>query len=133
MNVKYGLLVYLLLTVIGSCQSPNNRTDELDLSWMANELQLSDQQREAFDQIIGAFHEEAIPLLKNQRDTKNRIYQLLSEDPSFTAEVGKLATSLGPTSVTLQEHLIDLYLGLISICEEDQKAKLFPLFTRLSL
>ncbi len=118
---------------IASCQTPPNVTDQLDLSWMADELGLSDQQREAFDQIIGSFHQAAIPLIKDQRDTKNRIYQLLSEDPSFTAEVGKLATSLGPTSVTLQEHLIDLYLGLISICEEDQKAKLFPIFTRLSL
>ncbi|NPA67529.1 MAG: periplasmic heavy metal sensor [Chlorobi bacterium] len=97
-----------------------------------NELNLNIEQHRKFRQFRQEFHAKANIITAEMQKKRNEMLNELAEENSDTAHLHKLAEELGDLHEDLKHLTFEYYLNMKSICNAEQKEKLFEIFKSMT-
>ena len=149
-NTLIWIIVILLvanLTTIGSIiyhayfqQNISQITQEKQIEipnshlgrFFRDELNLTKEQHQQFRKLRQKFHVEANVKTAKMQVKRNEIMLELGKEKSDTIYLNGLAKDIGDLHEELKHLTFDYYLDMKSICDEEQKGKLFQVFSAMT-
>lgn len=136
------LLILLNLTIVGTILYNKNEVtnykvqDKKEIIMPTNhlgyffkkELNLSNKQQRAFQNIRHQYHQNSDIILKKMEKNRNDLLIELGKEKSDSIILNRLSKDLGFLHTELKNLTIQYYLDMKEVCNEKQKVKLFQTF-----
>ncbi len=145
-NILIWIIILLSvsnLTIIGTIvykvyfQSPkieSNQTNKIQVPnqrlgrFFRQELNLSFEQHRQFRSFRHKFHKQANGITFKMMQKRNEMLTELGKEQSDTVRLHQLAKEFGVLHEQLKHCTFEYYLNMKSVCNEQQKEKLFEIF-----
>ena len=131
-----GTIIYK--TYFNQNISQNNPTEQIEIPnshlgrFFRDELNLSNEQHQQFRVLRQDFHTNANVLTSEMQVKRNEIMFQLGKEKADTVYLHTLAKEIGNLHEDLKHLTFEYYLDMKSICNEEQKDKLFQIFNTMT-
>ncbi len=112
----------------GQIQVPNDHLGR----FFRDELNLTYEQHQQFRVLRQKFHSDANAITDEMQVNRNEIMFELKKSKSDTAYLHMRAKDIGKLHEELKHKTFEYYLGMKNICNDEQKRKLFMIFSSMS-
>ena len=112
----------------GQIEIPNTHLGR----FIKNELNLTYEQHQQFKNIRYKFHEKANIFTNEMQVKRNEMMIELGKEKSDTIHLHTLAEEIGNLHEDLKYLTFEYYLDMKNICSEEQKKKLFQIFSAMT-
>jgi Spy/CpxP family protein refolding chaperone len=135
-NTRYKMIVVALVllniatlaTLWLRPMGPPRPGQERIEGFLAHELQLTENQSEAFKKLRNEYRQQMRTIDRDLHDNKRKMIELLAQNPPDTAAAQALAHRMGDQSAVLDSTLIAHFMQPRAICSVEQQSRLGRIF-----